>query len=429
MGPEALAQHMRLDYHSHMARLAAARLSLSIAAVAGIPSRVRSAGRAAGRRRPSGSVTSRGAAESRSQRSDFPGAAKDRPDAAPPTGPMPNAMLSILLDAIRDTAAMVPLLLLVYLAIAWFESREAGGLTRILLTHARAGPALGATLGVIPQCGFSVIAATLYAQGAVTVGTLLAVLISTSDEAIPVLLAQPRGWPRVLPLLATKLGLGLTVGYLVDAVVRRRRRAAGHPAESWRESWPAARPEPGPPCGAAAYRHSSGCASAGGMSQASSGLLVARAEDAHHPTLTALACCGHEIGGRPRRRELMWHALIHTAKTAGFVLAITAVFGFAAFGGASHLPSVLARHGWLQPVAAAMVGMIPNCAASVAIAEMYLRGTIGFGAAIAGLSSGCGLGSLVLVKENPDRGDTLRILALLFFTSVAAGLLLRHLLD
>ena len=133
--------------------------------------------------------------------------------------------MALLTDALTDTAKLMPFLYVIYLAIEILEYRWGRNLKDYVQKAGSAGPAIGAVAGAIPQCGFSVIVAALYAQGLVTMGTLLALLISTSDEAIPVILTHRDKAGVILPLIATKICLGLVVGYAVDLIYRRRNKA------------------------------------------------------------------------------------------------------------------------------------------------------------------------------------------------------------
>ena len=283
-------------------------------------------------------------------------------------------MKEIFLTALIDSAGMIPFLLVIYFVVEWFERKFGGSIERRLKKSAKAGPALGALFGCVPQCGFSVVAASFYSRRLITTGTLLAVILSTSDEAIPVMLAQPGRSGIVITLLITKLIIGITTGYLIDFFMRRRKPAEvthNDPAEE------------------------------------------------HHE----LGCCNHQLSGKPSRWQLLKHPLIHTAKIFVFVFVVTlGINGLIVAVGQEHLGSVLLRHSLFQPFLAALVGLIPNCAASVAIATLFLKGGISFGSAVAGLCCSGGLGLLVLVRENRDFKDTLRIVALLFFISTAAGL-------
>ncbi len=296
-------------------------------------------------------------------------------------------MDEILKNALLDTVKMAPLLYIVYVAVELLEYRWSKNLKEYVQKAGSAGPAIGAVVGAIPQCGFSVVVAALYSQGVVTIGTLLAVLISTSDEAIPVILSHRDKIAVILPLIATKMCLGLVVGYTLDALYRRRNRGVRQHA------------------------------------------LAAEQGTCHHDhQVIEDACCGHTVGNGRSVKDLIVHPLLHVAKISGFIFLITfaAGYGFSHIGRERLASFFLPRSIW-QPLLTALIGMIPNCAASVAIAEMYLRGVISYGSTISGLASGCGLGSLVLLRENKNLRDTLAILGYLLLSSVTAGVVIQWL--
>jgi len=283
-------------------------------------------------------------------------------------------MKDLFLDALIDSAGMIPFLLVIYFVVEWFERKFGETIEHRLKKTAKAGPALGALFGCVPQCGFSVVAASFYSRRMITTGTLLAVILSTSDEAVPVLLAQPGRSGIVITLLLTKLVIGITAGYLVDLLLRRRKPVAtGHDT---------------------------------------------RAEETHE-----LGCCNHQLSGGATRRQLLVHPLIHTAKIFLFIFAVTlGLNGLIAAVGQENLDRILFRHSLFQPFMASLVGLIPNCAASVAIAELFLKGGLSYGSTVAGLCCSGGLGLLVLLRENRDLKDTFRIVAMLVFISTLAGL-------
>jgi Putative, 10TM heavy-metal exporter len=293
--------------------------------------------------------------------------------------------MDLLRDAVADTAKLAPFLYAIYLAIEILEYRWGKNVKEYVWMAGSSGPLIGAVLGAIPQCGFSVIVAALYTQGLVTIGTLLAVMISTSDEAIPVILSHRDKIGTILPLIATKICLGLVVGYTLDLIYRRRNKAVRlHAAD----------------LGSCSHDHN----------------------------ILEEGCCGHRVGNGRNTKDLILHPLLHAAKISAFIFIITFVAAYAF----SHIRSnqttgLFLKHSILQPVMTALIGMIPNCAASVAIAEMYLRGAISYGSTISGLASGCGLSSLVLLRENKDLSDTLAILGYLVFSSVMAGIAIQSL--
>ena len=289
-------------------------------------------------------------------------------------------MNAIVTDALVDSLEMVPFLLAIYLLVGWLEQRLGAEVQEHIREAGAAGPALGALFGIIPQCGFSVMASGLYARRLLTLGTLMAVYLSTSDEALPVILAQPQKIRTVIPILSTKVVVALLAGHGLD-LLSGRRSAEDAPALAQEEK------------------------------------------------LSVHACCDHDLTARPRGWRLLVHPLVHTGKVFLFVFVVTLGLNYLMTAvGQESLRRVLLQESPLQPVVTALVGLIPNCAASVVITQMYLKGGLSFGSAISGLCAAAGLGLLVLVKEN-DRRDTLKIVALLLLISVAAGLLLQCCFD
>jgi hypothetical protein len=282
-------------------------------------------------------------------------------------------MSELFLDALIDSAKMIPFLLVIYFLVEWFERKFSGRIEHALEKTAKAGPALGALFGCVPQCGFSVVAASLYSRRIITTGTLLAVFLSTSDEAIPVLLSRPDQSGTVIKLLFIKLAIGIVAGIAADLLLRRKKQA------------------PLPPAAA--------------------------------PAVCAAGCCRHHVSGITNPWQMLAHPLVHTAKIFVFIFLVTlGLNGLIAWVGEEHLGNVLLRESPFQPLLAALVGLIPNCAASVAIAGAFLKGGLSFGSTISGLCCSGGLGLLVLARENRDLKDTLRIIVLLVAISTAAGL-------
>jgi len=288
-------------------------------------------------------------------------------------------MTEVLLDALKDTLAMMPWLLGIYIALEFLENRSESFIGEKISHKKGVAPFLGALLGCMPQCGFSVIAATLYTRRCISRGTLLAVFISTSDEAIPVILAQHDKTTLVLWLLLVKVVIATIAGYTIDLVFKR------DPSKELHSPHAPVVPEGG-------YR-SCDC-------------------HAH----------GREI---PKWKTFFLFPLKHTLKVLLFIFAVSLAIGLLIerFGNAG-LERFFFAGTFFQPLIAVLVGLIPNCAASVAITEVYLKGAITFGSAIAGLSASGGLGLLVLFKENKDRKETALIISLLVLISLTAGILL-----
>ncbi len=288
-------------------------------------------------------------------------------------------MNEVLMDALKDTLAMIPWLLGIYIALEVLENKSESFIGEKISHRMGAAPLLGALFGCIPQCGFSVIAATLYTRRCISMGTLLAVFLSTSDEAVPVILAQQDKAPLVLWLLFIKVIIATIAGYAVDLVLNKKIVREPHPP--------------------------------------------------HDPVIPegGYRACGCHAHGReiPKWKTFFLFPLKHTLKIWLFIFAVSLGIGFlVAHLGESGMERFFFSGSLLQPLFAVLVGLIPNCAASVAITEFYLKGGISFGSAIAGLSASGGLGMLVLLKENKDRKETALIVALLVLISLTAGILL-----
>lgn len=309
---------------------------------------------------------------------------------------MTDAILDALLDSALDTARLIPFLFVVYVLIELVEAKLGRRMGAAMERAGKAGPLVGALLGVIPQCGFSVVGTALYTQRLATVGTLFAIYIATSDEAIPILLSQPDAMGALLPLIATKLACAIVVGYAIDLVFRRRNaQVFAH-----ERAVEAGHDDPG---------HD------------------------HGRVLDEKGCCGHEPAGHDGRERLtastlLLHPLVHTLKISAFILAVSFAIALAFdLVGQETIARWLQHKQALQPALAALVGLVPNCAASVAVTQFYVDGVITFGAAIAGLSASGGLGLLVLLQEDGRRGEVLAIAGGLFAISVAIGLVVQAL--
>lgn len=288
-------------------------------------------------------------------------------------------MLDLIQDSIIDCAKLIPFLFLTYLAMEYLEHKT-GEKTRRLIMQGNAGepgspkkpawrflaPVFGGLLGVVPQCGFSAAASNLYAGRVITLGTLLAVYLSTSDEMLPILISQRASLALILGLLASKAAIGMTAGIVIDLILFKRK-----------------------PGGQGSISH------------------ICEQEHCH---------C---------EKGIFRSALFHTAKIAFFILIVN--FGLNLvlhFAGEDILADLLRDNLLLGPLLAGLVGLIPNCAGSVVITQLYLEGSMGLGPAMAGLLTGSGVGLLVLFRVNHDRKENLKILGLLFCIGVGFGIVI-----
>ena len=247
--------------------------------------------------------------------------------------------LDVLIDSFWDTLELVPFLFLTYLAMEALEHGAAGKTEKVVREAGKAGPAVGALLGALPQCGFSAMAATLYAGRVVTAGTLVAVILATSDEMLPVFLAHQEAPARMLAILLIKIVCGMVLGFAVDAVLRLLHRAGDGHAHIHelceRERCECDECEEEEPSDAPVHEH-------------------------HHHH--------HEDGHHGRLWHIARSALIHTAQVTAFIFLITFLFGLMIEGvGSDALAQILADHPVRAIFLSALVGMIPNCGASVTI--------------------------------------------------------------
>lgn len=304
-------------------------------------------------------------------------------------------LFDIFLDALTDSAKMIPLLLIIFVGIELVEYKYANKIRETVQKAGAAGPAIGAVTGSFPQCGISVVASALYTQRLVTIGTLLAVYLSTSDEAIPVILSQPEKAKIIVPLIITKIIIALIGGYAVDFAFRESNKETLAHIKAYAEGF----------------------------------------DNEHHDHETILeekACCGHSASPSSiefNPKEIILHPIIHTVKVFIFIFSVSFAISFAiAQMGEEAFENLFLGSSVFQPFLVALFGLIPNCAASVAITMLYLKGVITYGSVIAGLCASGGLGLLVLFKEEKDKKDVLIILLLLFGISVSAGYVIEYLI-
>lgn len=277
-------------------------------------------------------------------------------------------MLDVIFDSIIDCAKLLPFLYLSYLVVEYAEHKMSSRTKELIYRAGKAGPLLGSLVGIIPQCGFSAAAAGLFAGGMVSPGTLLAVFLSTSDEMLPIMLSEGIAVGVIVRILLTKVVVAAVVGMAVDLAVEA--------------------------------------------------LHGRRNQMPEHPDM-----CEHEHCGCGEH-GIWYSALNHTAQTALFLFLISLAIGFAFEGfGIAGAPGLFAAFPAVEAAMAALVGMIPNCAASVLITELFLEGILSQGALFAGLLCGAGTGLLVLCRENRNRKENLTLIAVLYVSGTLAGML------
>lgn len=275
-----------------------------------------------------------------------------------------DIILDVLVDTGIDALKLLPFLFLAYLAMECLEHWTGGKMQEIVRKSGKAGPAIGGLLGIFPQCGFSAAAANLYAGRIITTGTVIAVFLSTSDEMLPIMISENVAPSMIGKILLLKVLVALAAGFLVDLLLHRKvEMQIGHLCERHR--------------------------------------------------------CHCEKG--------IWRsAFHHTWQVFLYIIVISLILNFAiALIGEETLAALVRGKPALSLFLSALVGMIPNCASSVVLTQLYLDGVLSAGALMAGLLSGSGVGFLVLLKVNDNRRENLCIFVLLYAIGVSAGALIQ----
>lgn len=304
-------------------------------------------------------------------------------------------LVDVIADSVLDTLELVPFLFVTYLAMEALEHTTEGRMQGIVVRAGHAGPVVGALLGAIPQCGFSAMAATLFSGGVVTVGTLVAVILSTSDEMVPVFLAHQEPVGHLLSIMLLKVVVGIIVGLLLDAVLHAVRHVG----------------TPKPHIHDLCERAHCHCEDEEGEGNAPSEPASGDAVHDHH----------HHGHGH---WAIVRSAAVHTVQVTGFILLVTFLFGLLIeVMGEDSLAQLLGGHPVRATFLAALVGLIPNCGASVAITELYLDGVLAAGPMVAGLLASGGVGLLVLFRTNSNVRQNVAVTAFVYSVGVVVGLL------
>ncbi len=298
-------------------------------------------------------------------------------------------MIDVIIDSLIDSSKVLPFLFAVYVIIEIIEKKLMFATRAKKLLRGKFAPLMGVGMGLIPQCGFSVMATNLYISRNITVGTLIAVFISTSDEAIPILLSSPSTAWKLLPMLGVKILYALFIGYLLDLIFWKRNVAIFTSSEEKAK------------------------------------------EEVHEES--EIGCCHHELkrdeGEQNNKKDILktylLHPLVHSVKVFLYILIINFLFGtLIYFVGQDKITVFLSQSGWYQPVIAGLIGLIPNCASSVIISQLYILGGISFGSCVAGLCVNAGMGVALLFRKNKNIKENLFVLGVLYLAGVLLGFIL-----
>lgn len=272
-------------------------------------------------------------------------------------------MVEVILDTLKDGLKLLPFLFVAFLIIELLEHKFSKQSIKVLEKAGKLGPILGGILGCFPQCGFSVLATNLYVTRIISLGTLISVYLSTSDEMLPMLLAHGSSFNEIAKLLGIKLFIGVFCGFIIDILLKKKDKI--------------------------------------------------KIKD-----LCIEEKCHCEQG-------IFISSIKHTIHTLVFIMLVSFVLNLVMFnGGREVLSNILGTNSLLAPFVASMIGLIPNCAASVVITELYLNGLLSLSSTIAGLLTGSGVAILVLFKSNKNKKENIRIVLLLYLIGVISGLVL-----
>lgn len=275
-------------------------------------------------------------------------------------------MIDIITDTLLDSVKLIPFLFLTYLAMEYIEHKTSNKTKNAIKKAGKFGPVAGGILGAFPQCGFSAAASSLYAGRVITTGTLVAIFLSTSDEMLPIFLSESVEISVIVKILLIKVLIGIAAGLVIDMFYKRE----------------------------------------------SSTMKIGEVCEHEH--------CHCE-------KSLLKSAVKHTLHITLYIVAVSFVINIIiSFVGEENLSAILLNRPVLGQIFAGVVGLIPNCAASVVITQLYLAGIISFGSMMSGLLVGAGVGLLILFKVNHHMKENFKIVAMLYIIGVAAGILLEY---
>ena len=276
-------------------------------------------------------------------------------------------LLDAILETLIDGVKLLPFLFVTYLLMEYIEHKTSKKTEAMIKKSGKFGPFPGGILGMIPQCGFSAAASNLYAGRIITIGTLIAIFLSTSDEMLPILISEQAPALTIGRILATKAVIGIAAGFLID-------------------------------------------------------FIVGKNKDEEKDDLRIEHMCDHEHC-HCKEGNILRSAINHTVQIFVFILLISLMINVViGMIGEETLASFLSSKPFVGPVLSGIVGLIPNCASSVVITQLYLEGVLGAGAMMSGLLAGSGVGLLVLFRANDDVKENVKIMLLLYVIGVVAGI-------
>ena len=273
-------------------------------------------------------------------------------------------MLECIIDSLIDTIKLIPYLLVTFMILEYLEHKLSKKNEKILKKNKKYGPIIGALLGALPQCGFSTMAASLFSSKVITIGTLIAVFLATSDEMLPIMLSEKIPILEIIYIISFKVIIGIIIGLFIDTIIKYK----------------------------------------------------GNTRDIHH--LCEKEHCDCDSDG------IIISSIKHTLKIAIFILIANIGISLLIYWvGEENLENLLLRNNPITYFIASLIGLIPNCASSVIMTELYISKFISLGTLISGLLTGSGLGILILFRTNEDLKENMKILGIIYIVGVIIGFL------
>lgn len=270
-------------------------------------------------------------------------------------------MLDIIIDTLIDALKLIPFLFAAFLIIELIEHKLGEKQQKIIAKSGKFGPIIGALLGAFPQCGFSVLATNLYVTRIISLGTLISIYLSTSDELLPIMISSHAPFEKIISILLIKVILGMFFGFIIDLIIKKKNTI---------------------------------------------NYEICNEEECH---------CNH---------SLIVSSLIHTIKITLFILIVSFLINcLFHYTNLNHISSWLIGNKILTPFLSSIIGLIPNCASSVMISELYINNIISLGTTLSGLLTGSGVAIMVLFNKNSNIKENIFIISLLYIIGVSCGII------
>ena len=272
-------------------------------------------------------------------------------------------MKDIIIDTLIDTLKLIPFLFIAFLLIELFEHKFSKKSIEVVESSGKYGPILGSILGIIPQCGFSVMATNLYVTRLITLGTLISIYLSTSDEMLPILISEKAEFSLIIKILLIKLFIGMLAGFIIDKIFKVKKEKKNYD--------------------------------------------ICEEEHCH---------C---------KESIIISSLKHTLNIVVFILLINFILNICFnYLGQDYLSKILLKDSFFEPFISSLIGLIPNCGASVMLTELYINNAINFGSLISGLLTGSGIAIMILFKTNKHFLENLKIVGTLYLIGVLSGIII-----